>query len=293
MSNFLKDSKKIIFILLIIPLMKIDAQIDPNLILQLVGVTTTEMNSITPAAGSLIFNTTENAVFQYTGSWEQLPAGNAVWITSGNSGTNPANDFIGTTDGQDLIFRANNLEAIRISQANQRVGINTNAPNAQLDILSTEVPIRIQPNATTPTGSLSGQMFVADDGLLYAYDEVRAKWLSVDRTMFGWGRNTNTVTDEYLRQYNGTPSDNTGWRMIRDGTITAITVQTDAAESCTIEIRKNDTVTIISSLTLTNEEGRHDNTINIDFNEGDFLQCFLNGTDIDFPQVLIEIAWRK
>jgi len=272
--------------------MNIKAQ-DPNLILTLVSLTTTEMNSITPPLGAMIFNSTENTIFQYSGSWDQIPAGNSTWSTSGNSGTNPTTDFIGTADGQYLIFRTNNLEAFRVSQVNQRVGINTINPNAQLDILSTEVPLRIQPNATTPTGSLSGQMFVANDGLLYAYDAVRTKWLSVDRTMFGWGRNDANTTDEYLRQYNGALSNNNGWRMIRDGTITAITVQTDAAESCTIEIRKNDTTTIISSLTLTNEEGRHDNTINIDFNEGDFLQCFLNGTDIDFPQVLIEIAWRK
>lgn len=292
MSNSFKELKKLFCVITLVAFMKINAQ-DPNLILTLVSLTTTQMNSITPPIGALIYNSTENAVFQYTGSWEQVPAGNTTWSTSGNSGTNPTNDFIGTTDGQDLVFRTNNLEALRVSQTNQRVAINTTNPNAQLDILSTEVPLRIQPNATTPTGSLSGQMFVANDGLLYAYDAVRTKWLSVDRTMFGWGRNSANTTDEYLRQYNGAFSINNGWRMIRDGTITAITVQTDAAESCTIEIRKNDTTTIISSLTLTNEEGRHDNTINVDFDEGDFLQCYLNGTDIDFPQVLIEIAWRK
>ncbi|NER18612.1 hypothetical protein [Spongiivirga citrea] len=292
MSNYFNQLKKLLCVIMVAVFMKINAQ-DPNLIFTLVSLTTTQMNSITPPLGAMIFNSTENAIFQYSGSWEQIPVDNSTWSTSGNSGTNPTTDFIGTADGQDLIFKANNLEAFRVSQVNQRVGINTINPNAQLDILSTEVPLRIQPNAATPAGSLSGQMFVANDGLLYAYDAVRTKWLSIDRTMFGWGRNDANTTDEYLRQYNGALSNNNGWRMIRDGTITAITVQTDAAESCTIEIRKNDTTTIVSSLTLTNEEGRHDNTINIDFNEGDFLQCFLNGTDINFPQVLIEIAWRK
>lgn len=37
------------------------------------------------------------------------------WNTIGNSGTNPANHFIGTTDGQPLAFRINNIEELRIS----------------------------------------------------------------------------------------------------------------------------------------------------------------------------------
>jgi hypothetical protein len=45
------------------------AQIDPNLLLGLTNATTVEMNAITGTlAGSLIYNTTDNAIYQYNGS---------------------------------------------------------------------------------------------------------------------------------------------------------------------------------------------------------------------------------
>jgi hypothetical protein len=143
------------------------------------------------------------------------------------------------------------------------------------------------------------ELIVGTDGLLYAYDGTRNKWLSVDRNLIGWGRNKiNAGSDDplgtqYLRQYNGAPSDLNGWRMIRKGTITAITVQSNADQTYTVEIRKNDDTDIETSLAVSNDQGKHDTTINIDFDEGDFLQCYLNGNTIDYPQVLIEIAWRQ
>lgn len=36
------------------------------------------------------------------------------WTTTGNSGTNPANNFLGTTDNQPLIFKTNNLQRLSI-----------------------------------------------------------------------------------------------------------------------------------------------------------------------------------
>ena len=152
------------------------------------------------------------------------------------------------------------------------------------------------------------ELRVGTDGLLYAYDGTRDKWLSVDRNLIGWGRNSDNagLTDPngtinpplnngraYLRQFNGAQSINSGWRMIRDGTITAITVQSNADQTYTVEIRKNDSVNMETSLTVNNNQGNQNTAINIDFDEGDFLQCYLDGNSIDYPQVLIEIAWRQ
>jgi hypothetical protein len=39
------------------------------------------------------------------------------WSLSGNTGTNPATQFIGTTDNQDLVFKRNNIESFRLSGA--------------------------------------------------------------------------------------------------------------------------------------------------------------------------------
>ncbi|MCG8795762.1 hypothetical protein [Tenacibaculum finnmarkense] len=166
--------------------------------------------------------------------------------------------------------------------------------DAKLHVKSTDVPFKIEPNTTTPTGTSGGQMFVdSTNGILYIYDGTRAKWLSVDRTMVGWGVNNANTGNEYLRQFNGAQSNRNGWRMIRNGTITAISAQTNINQTWTLEIRKNDGTTAIASLTITNQQGNHNNTLNIDVNEGDFIQAYCNGTSVDYPETLIEIAWRK
>ncbi|MCB0712759.1 MAG: hypothetical protein KDD67_10555 [Ignavibacteriae bacterium] len=43
--------------------------------------------------------------------------GNDCWLLTGNSGTNPATNFLGTTDNQALEFRVNNSTAVRIEPA--------------------------------------------------------------------------------------------------------------------------------------------------------------------------------
>ncbi|MGE3800149.1 MAG: beta strand repeat-containing protein [Candidatus Kapaibacterium sp.] len=40
--------------------------------------------------------------------------GGSCWLLQGNSGTNPANDFLGTTDNTTLVLRVNNSNAMRI-----------------------------------------------------------------------------------------------------------------------------------------------------------------------------------
>ncbi|MBL7887457.1 MAG: hypothetical protein JNJ52_11970 [Flavobacterium sp.] len=48
-----------------------------------------------------------------------------TWNLVGNSGTNPATNFIGTTDNQNLIFRRNNVKSGLISSTNTSFGFDT------------------------------------------------------------------------------------------------------------------------------------------------------------------------
>jgi hypothetical protein len=61
--------------------------------------------------------------------------GNKGWEVSGNSGTTPATNFIGTTDAQPLAFRTNNAEQLRISDAGN-VGIGTTNPQNKLHVMN-------------------------------------------------------------------------------------------------------------------------------------------------------------
>ncbi len=57
------------------------------------------------------------------------------WNLLGNSGTNPAVNFIGTLDSTDVSIKTNNTERLRI-KANGRIGIGTSAPGGALHIIS-------------------------------------------------------------------------------------------------------------------------------------------------------------
>ncbi|WP_162915754.1 tail fiber domain-containing protein [Paraflavitalea soli] len=69
-----------------------------------------------PATGLLIFQTDGTAGFYYNSGSTTTPAwvgigGNSGWQLGGNSGTNPAINFIGTADNQPLVFKVNSIRA--------------------------------------------------------------------------------------------------------------------------------------------------------------------------------------
>lgn len=50
-------------------------------------------------------------------AWSNVLTSTTGWSLTGNAGTLPASNFIGTTDAQDLVFRTNNVEALRLTSA--------------------------------------------------------------------------------------------------------------------------------------------------------------------------------
>ncbi|MHB8392421.1 MAG: hypothetical protein ACYDBH_23045, partial [Acidobacteriaceae bacterium] len=55
-------------------------------------------------------------------------SGNFYWRAWGNSGTNPAINYLGTADAEPLVFKTNSTERMRILSSGQ-VGINTTTPS--------------------------------------------------------------------------------------------------------------------------------------------------------------------
>lgn len=102
------------------------AQIEGDLLLGLEKATTAEMNSVNnPITGTLIYNTTENKVYQYNGSnWIMVGGSSSGWGLSGNSASSDATNFLGTTDLQDLVLKSNNSEQIRLVKDRNQVLIN-------------------------------------------------------------------------------------------------------------------------------------------------------------------------
>ena len=80
--------KKLIFLILLFLQSSMLYAVTADELLQVHKATTTEMNNIsTPQAGSIVFNTTEDTLFFYTGTiWKRLRAtGSETIINAGNS----------------------------------------------------------------------------------------------------------------------------------------------------------------------------------------------------------------
>jgi hypothetical protein len=82
-------------------------------------------------------------------SWTSVS--DQAWMLTGNSGTDPSTNFIGTTDAQDLVFRTSDTEAMRIL-SDGNVGIGTASPSELLEIEDGNILIS---NTTNTAGTLS------------------------------------------------------------------------------------------------------------------------------------------
>ncbi len=88
------------------------------------GLLVYETNTATASSG--IYSGTAPTFWYYNGTaWQPFLGGG--WLLLGNSGTNPANNFIGTTDSNDWVIRTNDTEHVRV-YAGGNVGL-TNSNN--------------------------------------------------------------------------------------------------------------------------------------------------------------------
>ncbi|MFN1217440.1 tail fiber domain-containing protein [Chryseobacterium kwangjuense] len=74
------------------------------------------------------------------------------WSKTGNAGTTPATNFIGTTDVQDFVTRSNNTERMRVTSAGN-VGVGTSTPTAAFHVVTTVAGGMISERATAGTGT--------------------------------------------------------------------------------------------------------------------------------------------
>lgn len=97
-------------------------------------MTTVQRDGIpVPAVSLLIFNTSNDRFEYYNGAAWVPFVSNTGWLTTGNVGTDPATNFVGTTDNIPLVLRTNNTEQLRIL-GNGNMGIGVAAPQHRLDV---------------------------------------------------------------------------------------------------------------------------------------------------------------
>jgi hypothetical protein len=89
-------------------------------------------NAITVGAtqeGLLIYQTDITPGFYYYNGtiWTGFGGGGSGWALTGDAGTNPTTNFIGTTDAVDFVVKTSNSEAMRFT-ADGKIGVANTAP---------------------------------------------------------------------------------------------------------------------------------------------------------------------
>lgn len=90
-----------------------------------------------------------------TVSWIGI-AGSKGWDVIGNGGTNPATNFIGTTDDNDFAFRRNSLPAGKIGQFSTSIGVNSmtlNTAGNNTAFGNQTLPVNTTGNSNTAMGT--------------------------------------------------------------------------------------------------------------------------------------------
>ncbi|MET3027060.1 tail fiber domain-containing protein [Flavobacterium sp. UW10123] len=90
-------------------------------------ITTTSVNTLTIANLQTGALTDQYLTTDASGVVRKIA--NTNWNTTGNTGTTPGTNFIGTKDDQDLVFKRNNTESGKIAVNNTSFGINALASN--------------------------------------------------------------------------------------------------------------------------------------------------------------------
>ncbi len=117
-----------------------------------------------PCALTVKLTTASGQIASASASTTILAGPTVAWLLAGNAGTNPATDFLGTTDDVSLVFRTKNLERMRISNAGD-VGIGTNSPQEKLHVAGN---LRLEGDLLCPTPCIhssdiaDGQVSLAD-----------------------------------------------------------------------------------------------------------------------------------
>ncbi len=141
------------------------------------------------------------------------------------------------------------------------------------------------------------QQFTQDsNGILLFYDNSRSKYLSTSRQILSFGINhRNIAASQWMMATSRVRTNIIGYKIPRNATITALTIQSqNSVANCSFNIRKNNSVTNIVSVTLVGQTSNVTDNLNVDIDINDWLQVFLqvNSGNVDNPLLNLEIAWR-
>lgn len=190
-------------------------------------------------------------------------------------------------DDQKAIFGSDDDSAIQWDDDNSQLTISTVVSGVDPTAAGHLITRRYLETA------ISGVPYIDGDDV-YFHDSTRGKDLGVAILEIGCGRNSANTTNQYLRTFNGIPMNQSAIPLPFDATLvggSASGARND--QSWTIYLRANDSATNLASLSINNAYETHTFTADIDFNEGDRIQIYMSGTNINYPQARVYFRRRK
>jgi sporulation protein YlmC with PRC-barrel domain len=115
------------------------------------GATTQNRSSLNGNTGYTVTVTDANGCTKQGTILLSEPA-RSDWTMTGNTGSSPSTNYIGTTDNVDLVFRTNGGERFRL-KANGNVGIGTSSPVEKLEVNG---GLKVSGSLTASTLQLTG-----------------------------------------------------------------------------------------------------------------------------------------
>jgi len=138
---------------------------------------------------------------------------------------------------------------------------------------------------------LNKYSFRTVNGIIYFYDAARMKWLSIQKSYLSFGINHKNINSSRWLAIQGVIySNNLGFSMPDNGTITRAITQSKVNTQCNFNIFEDNS--IITTVSLTNETEKI-HTLDIDYSINSQLRAYLEIiTKADYPFIVLECASR-
>ena len=150
-------------------------------------------------------------------------------------------------------------------------------------------PLELSNQSTAPTQNINGGSLAVINNELYIYDAGRSKWLTPSK-IFTWG---DKVADGGVMTIDEVGSLNSGYNMNKQGTIIGMSLtNVDPTVGKDVNIMINGTT--VQTLTTNSEYKINNNSLNVDFNQGDVINIYVEspGAALKEAVATLEICWR-
>jgi peptidoglycan hydrolase CwlO-like protein len=181
------------------------------------------------------------------------------------------------------------LDITALSAAIDANDIDITFLSGAIDDNSTNISTLSSTLGTLSAGSYILGNDVANDLVLLdsAVDTISSDLADARIFTFSAARNSNNSTNIYLRGPNGTPTNQAGFVLPYAAKLIAITTATNGNATWVGEVRKNGAVGVEASITVTASDSDVSNVLSVPFAEGDEVQLYCNGTNINRPHMMV------